>query len=322
MSYIEIMIRILDKGQLGELLVDFLLSEDNDELNRQRSRHRSRSMVNLGSQPPKVEKKTRLVRRKSSAMVLLEMEAPGQSEYFTSMGRFTLKDLLLSNLRSQNLSTATAALQLLQSLLLRHSQLCVDRLIVVIHDPKATSFPEPFLITPSIVNSVNDDTLQPFSVLDYTPPMFAVPDTTYFTHEREVGLYLTLVSRVDPSHAEDAFSTGYDHYLRDALVALETQRSFTRDGDEESLTKMKHCLIPNDPVLSLVLESLRKFFANTPELNMALTGVLATLALDPYRSLAGWLTFATSDKPSDVAGLPRSPMPDYKEDGDDRSIDL
>ncbi|KAF7363433.1 hypothetical protein MSAN_00999100 [Mycena sanguinolenta] len=133
--------------------------------------------------------------------------------------------------------------------------------------------------------------------------------------------------RVDPSHNDDAFSTGYDHYLRDALLSIESQSAFRLDtpeaADMESRQKLKHRLNPNDPILSLVLESLRKFFSNTPEFNIALTGVLATLALHPDRSLAGWLTFAISeswdDKPEAAADTLDS-EPDG--DGDDRSIDF
>src|SRR6202042_1388486 len=110
--------RTLERGQLSGLFVSFLINEDNDDLARVRPRHHS--MLTLGENAPRsksgpVDKQHKLRRRKSSAMVLLEMEAPEsrrRSEYFTSMGRFTLKDLLMSNLRSKNQPTAAAALQL------------------------------------------------------------------------------------------------------------------------------------------------------------------------------------------------------------------
>jgi hypothetical protein len=346
MSYIEIMIRTLQGGPLSDLLVDFLVSEDNDEV---RPRQRPHSMLMLGGNPPPrsgssdaTEKQNKLRRRKSSAMLLLEMEAPETrrpSEYFTSMGRFTLKDLLMSNLRSNSLPTATAALQLFQSLLLRHPQLTVNRLLIVLPDPKATSFPAPLLtslranetrpsadgdddddevfIYPGAENdSTNADTMLPPS----SAPMFSQPETTYSTHEREMGLYLTLVSRVDPSHSSDNFSTGYDHYLRDALYAIYNQRSFKSDLDADSRAHLKHRLNVNDPILSLILEYLRKFFYNTPEFNIALTGVLAILAIDPDRSLAGWLTFASNDA-TPRHGMDSGAKDNYTDDGDDRSID-
>jgi hypothetical protein len=85
---------------------------------------------------------------------------------------------------------------------------------------------------------------------------------------------------------------------------------------------MKHRLDPNDPILSAVLDWLRKLFSNSPECNIALTGVLASLAHDPFRSLDGWLN---SDHREDASGtaqpLEGSLGPVTPEDGDDRSAD-
>ncbi len=345
MSYIEIMIRTLDNGQLTDLLIDFLMSEDNNE-DLSSSRPRPRSMLNLGGNAPppsasQAELKRR--RRKSTAMALLEMEAPDarkQSSYFTSMGRFTLKDLLVTSLRSKSQPTATAALQLLQSLLFQYCALSVDRLLVVIPDPQATSFPQPAFLPDAIEDILppppkhadgdddddetfvypgSEDTEEVQPVHPKSVIVFTQPDTTYWTHEREMGLYLALVSRVDPNHAEDAFSTGYDHYLRDAIFSIQSQSCFWQDLDTEARAKLKHRLNPNDPILSLVLQSLRRFFSNSPEANMALTGVLATLALCPDRSLAGWLTFAHNEP---TTSRQQDDLMPYDDDGDDRSIDF
>ncbi|KAH7916072.1 Retinoic acid induced 16-like protein-domain-containing protein [Hygrophoropsis aurantiaca] len=351
MSYIDIMIRTLENGQLSDLLVNFLMSEDNDDTARLLPRpHR---MLNLSSSaPPRaksaaMERENKLRRRKSSAMVLLEMEAPDsrrQSEYFTSMGRFTLKDLLLSNLRSKHQHTETAALQLFQTMLGQRCHICIDGLLIVIRDPNATSYPEPEVNThavepttttqsaPSqhhaedsdeeefVYPGAETDATEPSDLLFPQGPIFTQPDTTFSTHEREMGLYLTLVSRVDPSHAEDAFSTGYDHYLRDALLAIQSHSCFDSHNDD-SRTKFKHRLNVNDPVLSLILQLLRKFFSNSPKLNISLTGVLAELAVCPDRSLAGWLTCATADSSSPTRENDNQETQDDC-DGDDRSIDF
>ncbi|KAF8921317.1 Retinoic acid induced 16-like protein-domain-containing protein [Mucidula mucida] len=338
MSYIDIMIRTLQDGQLADLLVEFLISEDNDEV---KPRPRPVSMLNLSANapPPKSQtssdKQHKLRRRKSSAMTLLEMEAPDtrkQSEYFTSMGRFTLKDLLLTNLRSSSQPTATSALQLLQTLLVQHPHLCIQKILLVISDPHATSFPHPAMIRRAIeakpIEEEEDEDTFVYPGMEPEPPessspLFYQPETTYSTHEREMGLYLTLVSRVDPSHNADPFSTGYDHYLRDALVSIQSQPVFhfgelAESGDDRSSSK--HRLNVHDSILTLLLESLRRFFSNAPAYNVALTGVLATLAMHPDRSLAGWLTFAINDTlPKDSREESRV---DVQGDGDDRSIDF
>ncbi|CAK5277423.1 unnamed protein product [Mycena citricolor] len=328
MSYIEVMIRTLQEEQLSDLFVNFLLSEDNDEV---RTRQKSHAVLTLGGNAPpqsrSADKQAKLRRRKSSAMTLLEMEAPEsnrQSEYFTSMGRFTLKDLLLSNLRTESQPTGTSALQLFQSMLLRHPQFCVDRLIIVVPDPKATNFPEPPKMPVIPKDEDDDDTFTyPGAETEGVPsgPVFYQPEITYSTHEREMGLYLTLVSRVDPSHNEDAFSTGYDHYLCDAIIAIQSQPAFQLDMSISERQKLKHRLNPNDPILSLILESLRKFFSNTPEFNLALTGVLATLALHPDRSMAGWLTFSLGDPSDEPPPTIETEYPEFG-DGDDRSVDF
>ncbi|KDR81598.1 hypothetical protein GALMADRAFT_114092 [Galerina marginata CBS 339.88] len=345
-SYVEIMTRTLGEGPLGNLLVSFLASEDNDD---PRFRQRTRTVtLDDQSHPPSAldEKKARHRRRQSSAMTLLEMEAPESrklSDYFTSMGRFTMKDLLLANLRSKSQPTATSALQLLQTLLVYHPQLTAERILLVIPDSFATSFPHPVIIQPlyqKVATSVipeededeefqypgaDDSREKEFSVLDPEPSLFTQPETTYSTHEREMGLYLALVSRTDPSYNRDSdnFSTGYDHYLHDALVTIQSQPVYWNALEEvdEGTSRYKHRLNVNDPILSLILESLTTFFSNTPDFNIGLTGVLATLATHPDRSMAGWILFAPNDDlpSSSKARYDRAPPDD---DGDDRSIDF
>jgi hypothetical protein len=354
MSYIDLMVRTLDNGQLGDLLVEFLISEDNDNTEdltrsrmRPRSRHRSTLDLSTNAPPSASTREAKSRRRKSAAMVLLEMEVPNTrqpSGYFTSMGRFTLKDLLMSSIRSSSPATVTAALQLFSTMLIQYCRLSVEKLLVVIPDPFATSFPQPAALLPLLGQSPpraavdDDDDDDDDDVFVYPgaedndakvgddnasgpSTLFAQPETTYWAHEREMGLYLALVSRVNPNHNEDAFSTGYDHYLRDALLAVEGQSCYLIDMDLSEREKIKHRLNPTDPILSSLLESLRRFFSNTPEQNMALTGVLATLAICPDRSLAGWLTFAIQgDKlPSDLELY--ASLVGHKDDGDDRSID-
>jgi len=333
MSYIEIMIRTLEKGQLTDLLVKFLVSEDDDDVPKPRPR--PHSMLTLGSSAPNKAQGTdihsKLRRRRSSAMMLLELEAPEstkQSGYFTSLGRFTLKDLLTSNLRSKDQPTAAAALQLLNVLLVYYSPVCVDKLLIVTRDPNATSFPEPALNdepAAALEQEEVEDFVYPTEVPEASsplPPRFAQPRTTYSTHEREMDLYLKLVSRLDPLHSSNSFSTGYDKYLCDAIQAIQSHASFSLDIPEDMRTQLKHRLHPTDPILSAILEWLRKLFSNTPEFNIALTGALASLAHDPFRSLAGWLTFGHVE---DASGTTQPPVGSHGQgapvDGDDRSAD-
>ncbi|KAG2063620.1 hypothetical protein BDR04DRAFT_379550 [Suillus decipiens] len=333
MSYIDIVIRTLEPGQLSDLFVEFLMSEGNDDTSHLRPHPR---MLNLTSAPPRAaDRPTHIRRRKSSAMVLLEMEAPEsqkQSEYFTSVGRFTLKDLLLTNLRSTNQATVASALQLFQSMLSQQCHVSTRSLFLVFHDANATSYPEPAMIFPDVTHTGEEDSDEEEfvypgaeenkpSVRRQIPflPTFVQPDITFSTHEREMGLYLTLVSRVDPTHNDDAFSTGYDHYLRDAISSIQNHSCFHIHDDEDmnARSKFKHRLNVNDPILSLILESMRTFFSNSPKLNISLTGVLAELAVCPNRSIAGWLTCTVSEAFASFS----DPYIDTNDGRDDRSID-
>ncbi|KZV93390.1 hypothetical protein EXIGLDRAFT_613050 [Exidia glandulosa HHB12029] len=325
MSYIDVMLRTLKQNHFSDLLVEFLTSEDDSEYARPRARRR---MLNLSEAPPMSARARKLSRRKSSAMMLLEMEGAGanrQSMYLTALERFTLKDLILTNLRSESQSTAAAALQLLQTLLSCHCHSAVEKLLIIVRDPSATMFPEPARIAeaePPRPATPDSDVFiypgaEPEEEKKFFESVFSQPTTTIATHEREMQLYMNLVAQIDVGHSEDPFSTGYDHYLSDALLAIQ---SHSCSADLRADEGWKHRLDPNGPLLSALLQSLRQFFANTPERNVALTGVFAQLAMCPTRSLAGWLTFGTA---SAEAPRPASPvaLDGIDGDGDDRSID-
>ncbi|CAE6505777.1 unnamed protein product [Rhizoctonia solani] len=323
LSYIETMLRTLKHGRLTDTLVKYLVSEDTD----------SGRPVGATDSATRAIKKTR---RKSSAMTLLEREPANkrQSTYYSSLGRFTLKDLIFSNLNSEVPSTATASLKLLHCLLEQHCEMCTDQVLSVIGDPLATAFPATVL--PSVIEALEIPHLDSDSDEEFVypggetanPPLKTpLPfvklisgaihkTTTYATHERELGLYLSLVSRINPSNELDVFSTGYENYVRDALETVQSEVCYCRtlDGDP-SYTGWKHRLQPNDTLLKLLLRSLRHFFMQTPEFNVALTGVLAAISCCPNRSIAGWLAF-------DVESQPPSSKPfQNPDDGDDRSID-
>ncbi|KIO13351.1 hypothetical protein M404DRAFT_12313 [Pisolithus tinctorius Marx 270] len=328
MSYIDIMIRTLENGRLSDLLVDFLMSEDSD--------------IDVSTEAPPslksaavVDKQTKLQRHKSSAMMLLELEAPDSrrpSEYLTSAGRFTLRDLLSLNLRSRNSPTVAAAMQLLRTLLSQCCHVTTNGLMLVIPDVNATSYPEPPTIPPtsSLQSSEEDSDEETFTYPGVEadskptrllpPSNYIQPDTTYTTHQREVDLYFALVTRLNPSQSEDTFSTGYDHYLRDALANVQYHPCSSVAFDEDPCDRMRrrHHLNVNDPMVSTILECLRRFLANPPEVNISLTGVLAELAACPDRSIARWLTCAMNDLP------PTNSWDDSHLDNmrDDQSIDF
>ncbi|KAF9505986.1 hypothetical protein BS47DRAFT_1305859 [Hydnum rufescens UP504] len=335
MTYIDEMLHTVSEPSIADLIVTFLMSEEDDP-QHPRPQHKIPERLLDGRKMKRVKK----VRRKSSAMILLEYEAAKNSEpdYFNSLGRFTLKDLIISNLRSQTQPSATAALRLLRSIFTDHCHLTIDGLLTVARDPQATSFPAPRLLyrphipaprSHSPVLDDEEDFVYPGAKEHALPPqipppdLFAQPETTLDDHAREVDLYLNLVSRIVPSHGandDNPFSTGYDNYIRDAIMLIQDQSCFVEDNDS-ILSMPQHRLLPTDPLLSTLLQSLRLFFSHTPEHNVALTGVLSAISACPHRSISGWLTMVAI--PGDEVDWPEeSPMEDDDSDGDDRSIDF
>lgn len=332
LSYIDATLRTLPDGPLAELFIDFLMSEDDVELSRPTLSARRGS---------RATREAKLRRRKSSAMMLLELETPVErrhSTYFASLGRFTLKDLVFSNLRNMSDRThdaaSTAVLQLLQTLLTYHPRLTVDKLLVhsgpaepsltIVAEPLAPGSPESDeeFVYPDGQDK-EDDTFEPEDLS--FQPLFRLPDTTLTTHERELGLYLNLVSRVDPTYDGDVFSTGYDNYLGDALETIKVQLDRVARG-QTAADILKYRLNPNDTLLSLLLQSLRTFFTHSVEYNVSLTGALSAIASSPSRSLVGWMTFDhpsshTQSEINEVEPLSQAAADDEGEDTDDRSLD-
>jgi len=215
----------------------------------------------------------------------------------------------------------------MQTLLAHHCFLAVDRLFIYSFEP----LPEPPVARRIETPEVDEEAfVYPGSDEDEPSKrrevvvIEKIPDATYSVHEREMELYLGLASRIDPAHKQDAFSTGYEHYLRDAISSITTHSCFSCVLDFPEEPHSKHLLNYSDPVLSSILESLTKFFSNSPETNIALTGMLASLAVCPERSLQGWLLFDVKEmlvKPN-VQLTSEGDFAAYATDGDDRSIDF
>ncbi|GJJ12443.1 hypothetical protein Clacol_006685 [Clathrus columnatus] len=327
MTYIDIMIHTWAGNQLGDMLVEFLMNEDEHDFHG--------SHIRSSGYTRREKSFIKKLRRKSSAMAFLEMEAPDArrkpSEYITSVGRFTLKDLISSNLRSSSSRSVIAALYLLQTLLTCHPTVCVDKLLVSIRDPSATNFPQPSRLldidTVSDTSHDSDDEVFIYPGEEHIIPpvklftLFKEPDMSLPIHELEMTMYHGLVSRIGSvgSQSNNSFSTGYTHYLHDALLLLQSHRAFQESFSSERPPgfSLHHRLDPNDPLLVTLLSCLQDFFCHTPEYNIALTGVLGALALDPYRSLTGWLVFTTPAKAAEDQVL----SVDALGSSDDESID-
>ncbi|KAG0222064.1 hypothetical protein BGX31_009357, partial [Mortierella sp. GBA43] len=296
-SYIDQILQVLEHEALVDLVVGFLMESD-DEDNRIKDAENTDAFAEL-------------------------QNTQTTSPYFTALGRFTLKDLVLSRLKSRSQPTVIATLKLLNTIITRHCKYSLKLLSIQKESRALTSrgqsngFGGPFPNIPMISH-----------------------------HAHELDLFYALIGTINPFNTQEVFSNGYESYLRDAEGSVESHKCLTSAKETESsqttgavsdeerkkqrrrsmkygdrgesligeglssldldkkagdcckgfddIVRMHH-LQPSDPLLQMLLGVLSHFFAHSVELNMALTGVITSLALCPHRSLEGWLFFKSSD---------------------------
>ncbi|KAG0362028.1 hypothetical protein BG005_006840 [Podila minutissima] len=315
-SYIDLILQVLEHEALVDLVVGFLMASDEDE--------------------------TSVKAPAEEGDAFAEVQNPQTtSPYFMATGRFTLKDLVLSRLKSRSQPTVIATLKLLNTVITRHCKYSL-KLLSIQPDDRATSFR---------------------GVPDFSQDLRGEGDLTMINHHvHELDLFYALISTINPHNTAEIFCNGYESYLRDAEGSVETHQCFLRGKESDNQTtpgqlsvlerkkqrrrSMKyghrmdlpedlsgdafireqekntdamatmsccgkpgshpvpmHRLLPSDPLLQILLGTLSHFFAHSVELNLALTGVITSLAVCPYRSLEGWLLFKSTDgKRSSISG--------------------
>src|SRR5439155_10326121 len=127
-SYIDIILQTLEKEELIDVVVGFLMDSDSDD-----EAFWKQAVAN-----------SKTSKRQSTLNLFAGIEAsPNTSPtYFTAVGRFTLKDLIISHLRSSSQSTVIAALKLLHTVILKHCKYSLKLLNIEL-DENATCFPKP-----------------------------------------------------------------------------------------------------------------------------------------------------------------------------------
>ncbi|KAG0211465.1 hypothetical protein BGX33_004307 [Mortierella sp. NVP41] len=321
-SYIDLILQALEHEALVDLVVGFLMASEEED--------------------------TRTNKVLEDTDAFAEVQNPQTtSPYFMATGRFTLKDLVLSRLKSRSQPTVIATLKLLNTVITRHCKYSL-KLLSIQPDNRATDMPgqQPYRSVPLINH-----------------------------HAHELDLFFGLIATINPVNTQEIFCCGYESYLRDAEGSIEkhqclmgnstndsnnnsnsattaeaqkttggtlaeaelkkqrrrstkyghrTTDNMTEDLSAEALIQNldkvgsnaattatlghagqhplghrhpvpMHRLLPSDPLLQILLGTLSHFFAHTVELNLALTGVITSLAICPYRSLEGWLLFKSSD---------------------------
>ncbi|CAG8707367.1 2930_t:CDS:1, partial [Scutellospora calospora] len=128
--------------------------------------------------------------------------------YFTALGRFTLKDLIFTRLRSASQQTVIATLKLLHTVISKHCRYSLKLLNIEL-DENATCFPRP--------NYLYEEPCGETHGSSFTQPKL----TTISHHLKELDLFFSLISAIDPTQNMEIFTNGYDSYVRDAEMIIE-----------------------------------------------------------------------------------------------------
>jgi len=174
--------------------------------------------------------------------------------------RFTMKDLIYDNIISGNPGAVTAGLKLLGTMMGAHCDIATGSLL---------------------------STIGPGRTTDYRQ---AIPNSS------EQELYASLVERLDHTQSSLEYSSSYASYLSDIHACVQNDKCFQlyqlfQFSEKESPPIGRHRLESHNTMLQTLLGSLGQFLCKTVDENVALTGVLVTMAICPFRSLEGWLTF-------------------------------
>lgn len=343
-SYIDIILQTVQQEDLSKVVVGYLIDDDDQQS----------SGPSLVSTPAATTEKA----EDYIASALDKLEINRKNSTST---HFTLKDLIFSRLKSNSQTTVIATLKLLKTLIKNHCQYSLNLLSIYPDNQN----------NPTIISH----------------------------HLREVELYFSLIIAIDSDHAKDVLASGYEDYLRDVEMSIDSdycyqsinpanaqadghrnnaqempkakrRRSFKYGQRFEDIKKeekeeqekqrkkkqyikchgiktlSRHRVKSTDPLLQILLSLLSHFFTQSCELNLALTGVITALALCPYRSLQGWISFSETDRTNrdDILVLNSNGQPavsktkirsqdiyahydtsapvDEDDDDDDRSVDF
>ncbi|KAI8067626.1 Retinoic acid induced 16-like protein-domain-containing protein [Gilbertella persicaria] len=320
-SYIDLILQTVQQEDLSKVVVGFLMDEEESTLDEQQD-------IVVGTENINMNK------RRASASA-----------------HFTLKDLIFSRLQSTSQATVIATLKLVKTLITKHCQYSLGLL---------STYPDTNKSSIIISHHLREVELY-FSLIIAIDATHAqdVLACGYEEYLRDVEqnidndwCYQTMRPFNDQTmHASDLKETPKAKKRR----SFKYGQRYHNTNEEENKKRNQPCtkqltrhrVRSTDPLLQILLNLLSHFFTQSSELNLALTGVISALAMCPYRSLEGWISFSEQDRTNrdDVlvlnsAGQPainrnslsgqdiyarfesNQPKHEDEDDDDDRSIDF
>ncbi|KAI8967723.1 Retinoic acid induced 16-like protein-domain-containing protein [Mycotypha africana] len=297
-SYINVMLQSIQQQELADVIVGYLMNDPST---------------------PDVTHSKKHKQQHSHPYINMQAE------------RFTLKDLIFSRLKSKSQPTVIVTLRLLRTVLLKHCKFAEQLLTV---DDLYPSKPESAFGTASISHHQKEvelyfaliSAIDRFSPMkkydwlslgyeDYIKDIESMMDSDpcfqdLMEHSPHPYPYATKGTTGLLSKSERRRSFKYGQQQKNKSQEYDMYRSCsssstTRNNNQQQQQQRQQRLSSRDPLLHLLQDILSHFFAQSSELNLALTGVLSALAICPYRSLEGWLTFSENDRthPNDTLNL-------------------
>lgn len=298
-SYIDLILQTVQQQDLADVIVGFLMNASDDEEELLLVSKMMSSPISPTSNSS------------NNMFAGVEFDRFKSSPYFTTAERFTLKDLIFSRLKSSSQPTVIATLKLLRTLIIKHCRFA-NRLLSTTPDLPKKGNEEPSTIIShhireielyfalvSAIDGVHADDILTLGYEDYLRDIEATIDHDFcFKHNTGPITTTTTTSY----HQQKATATSKSEKRRSFKYGQQQQKGFQQQqapgrNTTRCLTqRQRHRIRPTDTLIQILLGLLSHFFAQSSELNLALTGVISALAICPHRSLEGWIAFSESDR--------------------------
>ncbi|KAI8889837.1 hypothetical protein K501DRAFT_328960 [Backusella circina FSU 941] len=292
-SYIDLILQTVQQEELAKVVVGFLMATEEEDM----------FMMDEPEQLQQLDED--LAGDLESMNINTKRKASIVSISATS--HFTLKDLIFSRLTSKSQTTVIATLKLLKTLLTKHCHFALGLLSITPDTNKQ----------PTVISHHLAEIELYFSLILAIDPSHAedVLACGYGEYLKDVEKSLEsdwCYQHLKPENINTMTAT------KDIPAKVKRRRSFKygqRFDDEDIQPKprkikpvakrtdmQRHKIRSTDKLLEILLDLLNHFFTQSSELNLALTGVFSALALCPFRSLEGWLSFTEHSRtvPDDV----------------------
>lgn len=285
-SYIDLILQIVQQQDLASVMVGFLMDDTDDD--------------------EQIVQKLMMTTPTSIGGVELDFKS---SPYYTDAERFTLKDLIFSRLKSSSQPTVVATLKLLKTLIVKHCRFA-DRLLSTVPDKKADNDEKP--PSTNISHHIREIQLY-FSLISAIDQIHADDILTLGYEDYLEDVKVNIQQDICYQELlESPYDNQQQSHNKPTSSKSEKRRSFKYGQrgptHEEVYHQHQHNILSNtqpavrqrirsaDTLIQILLGLLSHFFAQSSELNLALTSVISALALCPYRSLEGWISFCESDR--------------------------